>query len=97
MESLKYWNNLSGREDSSEDGYVFPVRSFKRSWTSFRGLAKLEHIRFHDLRHNFASQLVLRGTPIPVVSQLMGHTDIKTTSIYLSVREDEKFKAVELL
>ena len=76
---------------------MFPFRSFKRSWTSFREMAGLEHIVFHELRHNFASQLVLRGTPIPVVSELMGHTDIKTTSIYLSVREDEKFKAVELL
>lgn len=94
---LGVWNNLSGREHQSEGDYVFPFRSFKRSWASFRKMAGLEHIVFHELRHNFASQLVLRGTPIPVVSELMGHTDIKTTSIYLSVREDEKFKAVELL
>ncbi|MDJ0709560.1 MAG: site-specific integrase [Woeseiaceae bacterium] len=97
LEDLRHWNNLSGREHMDDEDFVFPFRSFKRSWTSFREMAGLEHIVFHELRHNFASQLVLRGTPIPVVSELMGHTDIKTTSIYLSVREDEKFKAVELL
>ncbi|HNP36483.1 MAG TPA: site-specific integrase [Woeseiaceae bacterium] len=96
-DQLVTWNTVSGREHQSGKDYVFPVRSFKRSWESFRKLAGLKHVVFHQLRHNFASQLVLRGTAISVVSELMGHTDIKTTAIYLSVREDEKFKAVELL
>ncbi|UCE65876.1 MAG: site-specific integrase [Candidatus Zixiibacteriota bacterium] len=36
----------------------------------------------HDLRHTFASHLTMSGVPIPVISELLGHSDIKTTMIY---------------
>jgi len=36
----------------------------------------------HTLRHSFATQLLLKGVPIHVVSRLLGHTNLKTTSIY---------------
>lgn len=47
----------------------------------------------------FASQLVLRGTPIPVASNPISGTDItiNITGIYVSIRVGERFKAVELL
>jgi integrase len=46
-------------------------------------------LRVHDLRHSFASQLVAEGTPLTVVQQLLGHTDIKTTTRYLHGAEDQ--------
>jgi integrase/recombinase XerD len=39
-------------------------------------------IHFHSLRHSFASNLVLAGAPITVVSELMGHSSILVTQIY---------------
>lgn len=39
-------------------------------------------VRFHDLRHHFASLLVQDGVPIYTVSKLLGHADIKTSSRY---------------
>jgi len=36
----------------------------------------------HTLRHTFASHLAMAGTPIPVIKELLGHSDLATTAIY---------------
>ena len=35
--------------------------------------------RVHDLRHSFASQLIAKGAPLPVIQRALGHESIKTT------------------
>lgn len=42
----------------------------------------LPDLRFHDLRHSYASQLTAKGTPLQVVQVVLGHSDIKTTAKY---------------
>ena len=39
----------------------------------------------HSLRHSLASNLLAVGTPLPVVSEVLGHSDSKTTSVYLKI------------
>ncbi len=51
-------------------------------------------LHFHSLRHSFASFLVQSGVSIYVVSNLMGHADIKTTQIYAHLRTDDMILAV---
>lgn len=40
---------------------------------------------FHSLRHTFATRLVANGTPLKIVSELMGHTSITSTGTYISL------------
>lgn len=52
-------------------------------------------IRFHSLRHGFATRLVSQGVPIHHIRTLMGHANISTTSIYLEANPKEALKSYE--
>jgi integrase len=45
--------------------------------------AALDDVRFHDLRHEGACRLAERGVPLHLVSAMLGHANLKTTSIYV--------------
>lgn len=55
------------------------------------------HGSFHQFRHYGASQLANTGVPLNVIQDLLGHHDIKTTSLYLQTLKDAKRKAIEQL
>ncbi|MGA2192783.1 MAG: tyrosine-type recombinase/integrase, partial [Nitrospirota bacterium] len=52
---------------------------------------------FHDLRHTFASHLVMRGCDLRTVQQLMGHKDIKMTVRYSHLSKAHLQEAVSKL
>jgi site-specific recombinase XerD len=54
-------------------------------------------LKFHSLRHTFASWLVQKGVSIYEVSKLLGHSDIRVTQIYAHLTLDNLRSAVELL
>jgi integrase/recombinase XerD len=41
-----------------------------------------EHIGPHSLRHAFATQLLKQGTPLRDIADFLGHSDVKSVSIY---------------
>ena len=48
-----------------------------------------ERLRFHDLRHSYATWLVSDGLPPNIVQRIMGHEDVTTSlSIYTDVPAD---------
>jgi site-specific recombinase XerD len=66
---------------------VFPsAKSMMRTaWEKAReraGLTGTDHIRWHDLRHTFASHMVMAGVSIPKLQQLLGHATIQMTMRY---------------
>ncbi|WP_044557262.1 tyrosine-type recombinase/integrase [Halobacteriovorax marinus] len=69
-------------------------RHFKKSQRE----AGLENIiRFHDLRHTFASHFMMNGGNIYTLQKLLGHTDIKTTMIYAHLDQDFLREAAEVV
>jgi site-specific recombinase XerD len=43
----------------------------------------------HSLRHSLASSLLANGTPLPVISEILGHMDPKSTAVYLRTDMDQ--------
>ncbi len=95
---LKQW-----QEQNKNSGYVFPAKDGKRlgniqtSWENVIKESKIKNFRFHDLRHSFASKLVMKGVPLNTVRDLLGHADLKTTLRYAHLAPDHKADAVALL
>jgi integrase len=60
--------------------------------------AGLEHVRFHDLRHTFASLMLLRGAKPKVISEALGHASVAfTMDIYSHIIEGMQEDAMALL
>lgn len=54
------------------------LRDFDDMWYRWREKAGLKDVRFHDLRHNFASKLLDAGIDVNTVMSATGHKQIKT-------------------
>jgi integrase len=59
--------------------------------------AGVDHVRFHDLRHTFATNLVMNGFDIVTVKELLGHSSIEMTMRYSHPTPENKKRAVESL
>lgn len=93
------WSN-----ETSSKGLVFPssvteerMDNIKRSWTSLLKSAGITDFRFHDLRHHFASRLVMAGVDLNTGRELLGHKDIATTLRYAHLAPEHKAAAVAML
>ena len=49
----------------------------------------------HDLRHSYASHAVLNGVPVPVVSRLLGHSNVSMTLRYAHLGDRDIEAAAE--
>jgi integrase len=61
------------------------------------GKAGIVNFRWHDLRHTFASRLVMAGVGIHTVQQLMGHKTIQVTLRYAHLAPEHQLEAVQRL
>jgi integrase len=86
-------------------GYIFQSRackpydknSLRKIFDRVRKKANLPDIYIHCLRHTFASRLALRGVPLTVVAELLGHTDIQTTQMYAHLAPSDLQRAIDKL
>lgn len=84
------------------EGYVFTFRgrrieTVRRAFLAAVKRAEIRPCRFHDLRHTFATNLVLTGVDLVTVKELMGHASIITTMRYAHPTPEAKRAAVESL
>jgi len=83
--------------------YVFVDREgkrfkdVKRSYHSALRKAGIKDFRFHDLRHTFASQLVMAGVDIITVKELLGHKSLAMTLRYTHFAPAHKVNALAVL
>jgi integrase len=83
----------------------FPLKDFRKRWhkalivagINNEGGSREENFHFHDLRHMFGSELKRRGVDAYDIQQLFGHSDMETSSIYISPEMDNLRRAVETL
>lgn len=68
--------------------------NLRRNFTDALKRANIRNFRFHDLRHTFASYLVMSGASIKVVQQLLGHKDLKMTMRYSHLSNEHLQEAV---
>ncbi|PIQ44079.1 MAG: recombinase [Gammaproteobacteria bacterium CG11_big_fil_rev_8_21_14_0_20_46_22] len=87
-----------------EKGLVFPGEdgkkpfdNMKKSWKTVLKMAEIENFTWHDMRHDYASQLVMAGVDLNTVRELLGHADIKMTLVYAHLAPEHKRKAIEKL
>jgi integrase len=79
----------------STDGKEFD--NVRKSWSGVLKAAGIKNFRWHDMRHDFASQLVMRGVSLMQVSKLLGHADISMTMRYAHLTPEAGQAAVETL
>ena len=84
------------------DGYLFPRYAEGRSsysltscWRAVCEDSKLGRLRLHDLRHTAASQTVMSGENLPLVSKLLGHRRHRTTAGYAHLADAHLVEAAE--
>lgn len=74
-----------------------PYTDLKRSFATALERAGITDFHFHDLRHTFASQLIMAGVDLVAVKELLGHKDIKMTLRYAHLAPAHKRRAVNVL
>ena len=91
------------RQSRGESPFVFPSpRDPSRPrgvnlplWYRVRQEAGIEDCRLHDLRHSHASHAVMNGVPVPVVSRMLGHSNVRITLRYVHLADRDIEAAAE--
>lgn len=101
LQVLKTWQGQC--DDTGPEDLVFPgkagepLTNVAKSWRALLEEARIEGFRWHDLRHSFASKLVMRGVDLNTVRELLGHVDLKMTLRYAHLAPGHLADAVGVL
>ena len=87
--------HILDRQPRGESVFVFPSPldperhrgSTLPLWYRVRSEAGIDDVRLHDLRHTMASHAVMSGVPVPVVSRLLGHSNVRMTLRYAHIAD----------
>lgn len=98
LEILEEWHNHGSSNELvfyQNDGKA--LTTVQRQWEAISKLARIDNFRWHDMRHHFASRLVMASVDLNTVRELLGHSDIKMTLRYAHLAPEHKAQAVAKL
>ncbi|WP_373691542.1 tyrosine-type recombinase/integrase [Hyalangium versicolor] len=102
VDALKGHRHLRGRfvfcQDDGQPLTAGKMESPLRRTLKRAGIGREEgRIGWHDLRHTYGSHLAMRGVPLKVIQELMGHATIEMTERYAHLSPDTRREAVGVL
>lgn len=98
LQVLKSWREQSENPELvfvNKDGQRFD--NVNKAWRGILNAANITNFRWHDMRHHFASRLVMVSVDLNTVRELLGHSDMSMTLRYAHLAPEHKASAVEKL
>lgn len=89
--------NKEGLLFKDTDGNPLKGKNVSTEWAKILKKCNISHKKFHSIRHTYASMLLQKGVDIETVAELMGHSAISITQIYLHSSSTSKNKCVNKL
>lgn len=93
----KRLQNYAKTKQPNEKVFCLKAPSISNKIKQFAKKAGLSDLHTHSLRHKFATDLLVKGANIRVVQELLGHENLATTQVYLSITDEHLKEAVNLL
>ena len=97
IDVLKKESNKEGLLFKDKNGNPFRAKNVFYHWKRILNDCNIAHKKFHAIRHTYASMLLKNGVDIETVAELMGHSAISITQIYLHSSNNQKQDAVNKL
>lgn len=83
--------------DDPKTGESRPIKYVQHSFNAACRRAGITGLRFHDLRHTVASRLASRGANPVSIKNILGHSNLRTTEIYLHSNLKQMREEIERL
>lgn len=82
---------------TGKDSYIEP-RLYRKHYRDFMERYQIKPIKFHALRHTFATRCIESGADYKIVSELLGHSSVNLTlNLYVHPNLEDKRRCVELI
>lgn len=95
LDELRRFREISS--PTASGNLVLTVKDIRAGYDAIRAEAGLLDVRFHDLRHTYATRLVAGGLALPQVSNALGHTSLATTFRYVNPHAEVRTQIVSII
>lgn len=97
IDVLKKEKSKKGLLFHDAEGNALKGKNISSKWSKILKDCNIPHKKFHSIRHTYASMLLKNGVDVETVAELMGHSAINITQIYLHSSNSQKQKSVNKL
>lgn len=97
IDTLNKKENKEGYLFLDKQGNLLKGKNVSSEWTKILKKCNIPHKKFHSIRHTFGSILLQKGVDIETVAELMGHTAISITQMYMHSEAKIKSNSVNKL